>query len=59
MMLLPSFITKMAACYWRANDRSKAIEAAQKAIDLLKSGKGLAKKSLVAYESQLQEYKGK
>ncbi|HEY4288358.1 MAG TPA: TlpA disulfide reductase family protein [Puia sp.] len=50
---------EQAALYWRANDGPKAIEAAQKAIDMLKSGGGFSKSRLVAYESQLQEYKGK
>jgi thiol-disulfide isomerase/thioredoxin len=49
----------MAVFYWRANDRAKAIKAGQKAIDMLKSGKGVAKSRLVTYESRLQEYKGK
>jgi thiol-disulfide isomerase/thioredoxin len=50
---------EMAAFYWRANDRAKAIEAAQKAVDMLKGGKSFSKSRLVAYESQLQEYRGK
>ena len=47
-----------AAMYWRAKDRSKAIEASQKAIDMLKSGKGFSRSRLVALETQLQGYKG-
>ncbi|MDO6429784.1 TlpA disulfide reductase family protein [Flavitalea sp. BT771] len=48
---------KMAAFYWRANDRPKAIDAEQKAIDTLKSGSGFSKKDLAVFESQLLKYK--
>ncbi len=50
---------EMGVCYWRANDRAKAIEAEQKAIDMLESEKRVAKSKLAALEKQLEEYKGK
>lgn len=48
---------KMAGMYWRANNKSKAIEAEQKAIEILKSKKDFSKADLTAYESRLQQYK--
>jgi thiol-disulfide isomerase/thioredoxin len=51
------FYDKMAAWYWRANNKSKAIEAQQKAIEILKSKKNFSKTDLAAFESRLQKYK--
>jgi thiol-disulfide isomerase/thioredoxin len=47
---------KMAECYWRANDKSKAIDAEQKAIESLKSKKDFSKTILAELESRLQQY---
>jgi|GEM_PF-178531 len=48
---------KMANWYWRANDKSKAINAQQKALEALKSKKDFSKADLVAFKSRLQQYK--
>lgn len=48
---------KMAEWHWRANDKSKAIDAQQKAIEALKSKKGISAIEMAAYDSQLQQYK--
>lgn len=48
---------KMAEWYWRANDKSKAIDAQQKAIEALKSKKDFSATDLAAFESRLQQYK--
>jgi len=53
----PKLYHKMAALYWRANDQQKAIDAEQKAINILKSKKDFSKADLSVYESQLQLYK--
>ncbi len=47
----------MAALYWRANEKSKAIDAEQKAIETLKNKKDFSKAELAAFELQLQHYK--
>ena len=47
---------KMAAFYWRANEKSKAIDAEQKAIEALKRGKGISKADMDAFESRFQQY---
>lgn len=54
---MPKRYNRMAEWYWRANDRSKAIKAQQKAIDELKSRKNFSKEDLTAYESRLLQYK--
>jgi hypothetical protein len=48
----------MAVFYWRANDRTKAIEAAQKAVDMLKSGKRFSESKLVALRRNLMNIRG-
>jgi len=48
---------EMAGWYWRAKNKSKAIDAEQKAIKELKKEKGFSKKDMNAFESQLQQYK--
>ena len=48
---------KMAEWYWRANDKSKAIDAQQKAIEALKSIKDFSATEMAAFESLLQRYK--
>jgi thiol-disulfide isomerase/thioredoxin len=54
---MPRLYDKMAEWYWRANDRSTAIAAEQKAIDSLKSRKDLSSRDLALYESRLQQYR--
>ena len=53
----PRMYHKMAGMYRGANNKSKAIEAEEKAIELLKSKKDFSRKDMTAYESQLQQYK--
>ncbi len=52
----PKLYHKMSVFYWHANDLSKAIEAEQKAIDILKSKKDFSKTDLAVYKRQLQKY---
>ena len=47
---------KMAEWYWRANDKSKAIDAEQKAIEALKNKKSFSKDDMAAFESRLRQY---
>lgn len=53
------YYDKMAAWYWCANNKPKAIEAQKKAIEILKNKKGFSKTDLAAYELRLQKYKNK
>jgi len=54
----PSRIYKqMAEWFWRINDKSKAIEAQQKAVEALKSKEEFSVSEMAAFEFQLQEYK--
>ncbi|MEO7490098.1 MAG: TlpA disulfide reductase family protein [Ferruginibacter sp.] len=55
----PNFYYKMAGLYWRANDKSKAIDAAQKAIDALKNEKNFSATQMASFKSRLQQYKNK
>jgi thiol-disulfide isomerase/thioredoxin len=48
--------SKMAEWYWRANDKSKAIDAQQKAIEALKSKNAT---EMAEFESRLQQYKNR
>ncbi len=50
---------RMAYLYWRANEKTKAIDAEQKAIETLKKKKDFSKAELAAFELQLQHYKKK
>jgi len=54
---IPRFYHQMAAWYWRANDKSKAVDAELKAIEALKIKKNVLAKDKAAYESQLEKYK--
>lgn len=56
-MNIPNSYNKMADMYWRAKNKSKAIEAMQKAIEALKSEKEFSKTDLAAYQSRLQQYR--
>jgi len=55
----PNFYYKMADFYWRGNDKSKAIDAAQKAIEKLKNEKNFSATHMARFESRLQQYKNK
>jgi thiol-disulfide isomerase/thioredoxin len=48
--------SKMAEWYWRANDKSKAIDAQQKAIEALKSKNAT---EMAEFESRLEQYKNR
>jgi len=54
---LSKLYSKMAGWYWIAKDKSKAIEAEQKAIEALKNEKGFSKTVLAEFDSQLRQYK--
>jgi thiol-disulfide isomerase/thioredoxin len=54
---MPRLYNKMAGWYWRANDKSKAIGAVQKAIETLKSKKDFSVIEMAALESQLRQYR--
>jgi thiol-disulfide isomerase/thioredoxin len=54
---IPKDYHKMAEWYWRACNRTKAIEAEQKAIEALKSKEKFSQTDLAAFESRLQQYK--
>jgi thiol-disulfide isomerase/thioredoxin len=49
--------SKMAEWYWRACDKSKAIEAQRKAIEALKTEKDFSNTTMMELESRLQQYK--
>lgn len=53
----PIFYNNMASFYWGACDKSKAIEAQQKAIELLKNENHFLTRDLPAFEFRLQQYK--
>lgn len=52
----PVFYYKMAGWYWLANEKLKAIDAAQKAVDELKRQKYFNNADMVAYETRLSVY---
>ena len=54
---MPKHYKQMAEWYWLANDRSKAIEGMQKAIEALKSKKDFSATDLSVLESRLSEFK--
>jgi hypothetical protein len=54
---IPKDYHKMAEWYWRACNRSKAIEAEQKAIEALKGNEKFSQTDLAAFESRLLQYK--
>jgi thiol-disulfide isomerase/thioredoxin len=51
------FYHSMASFYWRANEKTKAIGAEEKAIGELKNKKDFSKSDLAVYELQLEHYK--
>jgi len=53
----PKRYNKMAEWYWRAKDKSKAIETQQKAIEASKNKKDFTATDLAAFKSRLQHYK--
>lgn len=54
---LSSDYSQVADWYWRANNKSKAIEFQHKAIDALKNEDSFSASDLVQYETQLRQYK--
>jgi thiol-disulfide isomerase/thioredoxin len=54
---MPKKYHKMADMYWRANEKAKAIDVMQKAIEALKGRKNYSATDLAAYESRLKHYK--
>jgi len=57
LLNMPKRYNKMAEWYWRANDKSKAIDAQLKAIEALKSKGGSTAAETTTFRSQLQLYK--
>ena len=57
LLNLPKNYSKMASFYWRANNKSKAIAAQQKAIESLKASNDLSNAEMATLESQLQKYR--
>jgi thiol-disulfide isomerase/thioredoxin len=53
----PDTYYKMANLYWRANKKSEAIDAMQKAIEVLRSKKYFSKADMAAFEAKLRKYK--
>jgi hypothetical protein len=49
----------MAEFYWRAGDKAMAVDAAQKAIEVLSTKKDFSKADMASYQSHLQQYKSK
>lgn len=54
---MPKLYSNMAEWYWRANNKTKSIEAQQKAIEALKSRKYFSKTDMATFEARLQKYK--
>ena len=54
---ISKYYNQMAEWYWRANDKSKAIDAQQKAIEALKRKKDFSTTKMAAFESQLKQYR--
>ncbi len=53
---LPRMYKRMAAFYWCANEQTKAIEALEKGIEIMKNRKDFNAKELAEMESRLQQY---
>jgi thiol-disulfide isomerase/thioredoxin len=51
---MPKLYNKMADMYWRANNKEKAMDAQQKAIEALKSKQAT---EMAEFENKLQQYK--
>lgn len=51
------YYTHMAKWYWKANDKSKTIEAQEKAIETLKRKENFSMSDLTTLKTQLQQYK--
>ncbi len=54
---LPRKYKRMAEFYWHANNKPKAIEGVQKAIEVMKSRKDFTAVEMTDLESRLQQYK--
>ncbi|HEY2721583.1 MAG TPA: hypothetical protein VGI82_07650 [Chitinophagaceae bacterium] len=48
---------QMAEWYWRANNKSKAIDAQQKALDALKNEENFSMTDMIEFNSKLEEYR--
>ena len=53
---ISKYYNKMAEWYWRAKDKPKAIEAQQKAIEVLKAKKGFSETEMDVFKSRLKQY---
>jgi thiol-disulfide isomerase/thioredoxin len=53
---MPKVYNNMAEMYWHAKNKAKAIEIMQKAIEVLKSKRGVSKKEVASFEQKLQKY---
>jgi thiol-disulfide isomerase/thioredoxin len=53
---MPKLYNNMAEMYWHAKNKAKAIEIMQKAIEVLKSKRGVSKKEVASFEQKLQKY---
>lgn len=54
---MPQYYNNMAEWYWLAGDKSKAIDAQQKAVNSLKSTKDFSENEMAALEHCLEQYK--
>ncbi|MCC6290109.1 MAG: TlpA family protein disulfide reductase [Chitinophagaceae bacterium] len=54
---IPKRYNSMADWYWKANEKTKAIDAQTKAIEELKKRKNFSKKDLSLFEARLKRYK--
>jgi thiol-disulfide isomerase/thioredoxin len=54
---MPKYYSNMAEMYWRAKNKSKAIDAVQKAIEVMKSRTGFTAAEMAELESRLRQYK--
>ncbi|MBS1579263.1 MAG: TlpA family protein disulfide reductase [Bacteroidetes bacterium] len=54
---IPKYYHQMAAMYWLAKNKTEAIKAETKAIEILKNRKDFLKEDLTLYQLQLLKYK--
>jgi thiol-disulfide isomerase/thioredoxin len=57
LLNLPKRYNKMVEWYWRAKEKSKAIDAQQKAIEAAKNKQGFKATEMTAFKFRLQQYK--
>lgn len=53
---IPKAYNKMADFYWYANNKSKALDAGQKAIKALKRKKNFSETDMAELKSRFQQY---